>query len=298
MLEFRPITLKDKKWMDPILKSENSRSADYNFGNLYVWDRYYRMLVSRHEDRIILKVFSGDAPMYSYPIGSGDIKSAFEEMINIAESEGNALAVCGVEEEGRQIMEDLYPGRFVFELDEDECDYMYLAEKLSTFSGKALHGQKNHCNYFEKTYSWEFRELTRELIPECLDMLRCWTETNRDRLDRSITVEHDAAVRGFASFECLDLEGGVLFADGRIVGYSVGEMTNEDTFDVHFEKAVTEIKGAYPMVCREMTRLAMSKHEGLVYMNREDDMGLEALRNAKMNLKPEYILKKYIARSR
>ena len=91
------------------------------------------------------------------------------------------------------------------------------------------------------------------------------------------------------------MEGGVLYADGAAVGFSVGEMANSDTFDVHFEKAVVSINGAYPMVCRELTRMLMRKHPGLVYINREEDMGLPALRESKLSYKPEYLLKKYAA---
>ena len=64
---------------------------------------------------------------------------------------------------------------------------------------------------------------------------------------------------------------------------------------MHFEKARVDINGAYPMVCRELTRMLMAKHPNLKYMNREDDMGLESLRTSKLSYKPEYLLKKYTA---
>ena len=83
---------------------------------------------------------------------------------------------------------------------------------------------------------------------------------------------------------------------GKILGFSLGEMCAEDTFDVHFEKAQIDINGAYPMVCRELTRMLMARHPQLQFMNREDDMGLEPLRQSKLSYKPEYLLNKYIAR--
>ena len=294
MLEFRPVKLKDKEWMKPILLSQNSRSADFCFGNIYVWDRKYKLLAARYEDSVILKNFEYDVPMYSYPAGRGDLKSAVDEIIADARSGGYTPVLCGVEKNGVKELTEIYNGAFTFEQDTDESDYIYLAEKLSTFSGKTLHGQKNHCNRFEKEHEWEFKKLTREMIPECLDMLRSWTETNKDRLDRSIILEHDAAMKGFASYESLDFLGGVLFADGQIAGYSVGERNCDDTFDVHFEKALADMPGAYTMVCREMTKLAVETYEGIKYINREEDMGLERLRKAKMELKPEFILEKYI----
>ena len=56
------------------------------------------------------------------------------------------------------------------------------------------------------------------------------------------------------------------------------------------------MNGAYPMVCRELTRMMLQRHPGLVYINREDDMGFESLRRSKLSYKPEYLLNKYIAR--
>lgn len=178
----------------------------------------------------------------------------------------------------------------------DCADYIYRADRLSTYSGKALHGKKNHCNRFEAENDWDFVPLTRELIPGCLDMLDLWSEENAGRLDESIAYEHDAIIRAFAAFEQLGLEGGVLRVSGRIVGFTVGEFACRDTFNVHFEKAEAEINGAYPMVCRELTRMLMAKYPELVYMNREDDMGFESLRRSKLSYKPEYLLKKYTAR--
>ena len=101
-----------------------------------------------------------------------------------------------------------------------------------------------------------------------------------------------------AVYEKLGLEGGVLRSGGKIIGFSMGEMAGRDPFDVHFEKADIDINGAYPMVCRELTRMVMQNHPELLYMNREDDMGLESLRTSKLSYKPEFMVRKFTARMR
>ena len=83
-----------------------------------------------------------------------------------------------------------------------------------------------------------------------------------------------------------------------ILAVTVGEVINSDTFCTHFEKAYTDIDGAYTMLCREMARMVMAKHPDVRYVNREDDMGNPALRTSKLSYKPEEILIKYIVRSR
>lgn len=296
MVEFKTVTLCDKQWVDEIVMTENNPSADYNFGNIYIWDKFYRQLICPFQGRMLTKLRYEGRPAFVFPIGSGPLRPAIEALREFAAYKDYALSIRGVTEKHKAMLEEEYPGRFLYSEDESCADYIYLAEKLSTYSGKALHGKKNHCNRFEAENDWEFVPLTRELIPGCLDMLSLWSEENAQRLDKSVAFEHDAIIRAFAAFERLGLEGGVLRSGGRIVGFSLGEMCSRDTFNVHFEKAEIGLNGAYPMVCRELTRMLMAKHPELVYMNREDDMGLESLRRSKLSYKPEYLLKKYTAR--
>ena len=126
-------------------------------------------------------------------------------------------------------------------------------------------------------------------------MLEAWTADNAERLDASIVYEHEAIERAFTHYEALGLEGGVLFADGKLLGFSFGAMISHDTFDTFVEKAAADVNGAYPMVCRELARMLMARHKELRFINREDDMGLESLRHSKESYKPLYRLKKYTA---
>ena len=297
MIAFKPVTLCDKSWVDEIVMAEDSRSADYNFGNIYIWDNRYRQLIARRDGRMLTKLRYEGKPTFVFPIGTGPLRPAIEALREYAAAHAyEPFCLRGITEEHRALLEREYPGAFVYTEDTDNADYLYEAGKLATYAGKALHGKKNHCNRFEAENDWRFVPLTRALIPDCLDMLDMWSEENADRLFRSILYEHTAIVRAFAAFEKLSLEGGVLFANDKLVGFTLGEMISSDTFDVHFEKAETALNGAYPMTCRELTRMMMAKHPALRYINREDDMGIETLRRSKESYKPAYLLKKYTAR--
>ena len=296
MIPFKTVTLCDKPWVDELVFAENSPSADYNFGNIYIWDKHYRQLIARCGDRMLTKLRYEGQPAFVFPIGSGPLRPAIEALRAFAAERGYPLVLRGVTPAHMLHLNAEYPDRFRFAPERDNWDYLYLAEKLASYAGKALHGKKNHCNRFEAENEWEFRPLSYELIPGCLDMLDVWSEENSARLDKSVAFEHDAIVRAFAAYEWLGLEGGVLFAGGKIVGFSLGEMCSADTFDVHFEKAQIDLNGAYPMVCRELTRMLMARHPQLRYMNREDDMGLESLRQSKQSYKPIGMVEKYIAR--
>ncbi len=296
MIPFKTVTLCDKLWVDEIVFAENSPSADYNFGNIYIWDKHFRQLIARCGDRMLTKLRYEGQPAFVFPIGAGPLRPAIEALRAFADERGYPLVIRGITPAHQMHLDAEYPGRFRYAPERDNWDYLYLAEKLATYSGKSLHGKKNHCNRFEAENDWEFRPLSHDLIPGCLDMLDVWSEENSERLDKSVAYEHDAIIRAFAAYEWLGLEGGVLFANGRIVGFSLGEMCSADTFDVHFEKAQIDLNGAYPMVCRELTRMLLARHPQLKYMNREDDMGLEPLRQSKQSYKPIGMVEKYIAR--
>ena len=289
------MTISDKPFVDGFVAAEDSRSADFNFGNIYLWDSTYRQFLSSAGGRLLTKLKYEDLPFFAFPIGRGDIRAAIEALEEFAAYKGYPLRLRGVTDEHRDLLEDAYPGLFTFSEDRDNFDYIYLAEKLATFSGKKLHGKRNFCNRFEKEHSWEFRRLTRELFPVCMEMLGFW-QREFDVPPDGLEDEHGAIIRAFMRWEALGLEGGVLFADGQCAGFTIGEPINSDTFDVHFEKAYASIPGAYPMVCREFARQILTDHPNVVYLNREDDMGHENLRSAKLEYHPEFLLRKYTAR--
>ena len=199
MIVFKPVTLCDKAWVDELVLAENSPSADYNFGNIYIWDKRYRQLISRCGDRMLTKLRYAGKPFFVFPIGRGPLRPAVETLRAYAMFKCyHPFCLRGITEENRRELEAEYPGCFVYEEDTDNADYIYLAEKLSTYAGKALHGKKNHCNRFEAENDWDFAPLTRALIPGCLDMLDIWSGENMDRLDKSVSYEHDAIIRAFA----------------------------------------------------------------------------------------------------
>ena len=76
----------------------------------------------------------------------------------------------------------------------------------------------------------------------------------------------------------------------------MGSFLNEDTFDIHFEKAREDIPGAYNAINREFARYLRQKYPQLKWLNREEDMGLEGLRKAKLGYNPDHMVDKYWAR--
>ena len=295
MLNFHPLGLEDKPLIDAVTGPEGSRSADFCFGNMFLWDEKFKQQVAVFQGYPIVLCCAYDHPIFPYPVGCGDPGPIIDAMGRYAAAQGFPLVIRGLERRHMAALETLYPGGFSFTEDRDYADYVYEAERLQTLGGKKLHGKRNHINRFIEEHDWRFERLTPALFPACRALLDRWAATEEDT-DGSVAVEHRAIERAFAHYEALGLLGGALFAEGELVGFTIGEKLASDTFDVHFEKSLSEINGAYPMVNREFVKLICSLDANIRYVNREDDMGLENLRKSKSSYDPCFLLEKFTAR--
>ena len=295
MPELLRVSLELSDALDRYCKTENSRSADYSFANIYMWDERFCQSVALCGDRLVTLLHRKGETYFAFPIGSGSLDPAFSFMREYCRENGIPLRLCGLLHEHVQMLNEYCPSGFEFSEDRDYSDYIYLTEKLAEYPGRHLHSKRNFCNRFEAEHDWKYVPMTKELLGECRELLDSWLHDSAERLTDDISYETSAITRCFDSFELLKLEGGVLYADGRPVGFTVGEVISEDTYCTHFEKAFSDLDGAYPMLCRECARQIQKEHPEISYVNREDDMGNPSLRRSKLSYKPESILIKYLA---
>jgi len=89
----------------------------------------------------------------------------------------------------------------------------------------------------------------------------------------------------------LNLDGLVLKADGKIVALTIGTLEG-DTFITHFEKVDYNYSGASQMI---NFLLANYIKEKATYINREEDLGIEGLRKAKLSYNPIKMIESYTA---
>ena len=295
--EFQKIKLADQDWMTTFLAAENSLTTDGCFGTFYLWGDAFGQMVAQTGNRLLLYYDVPEQPFFAYPAGSGSLEPAIRSMERKAAAAGTTLVIKGVTEQQKEDLEAERPGYFEFVESRANADYIYEVETLATLAGRKLHGKRNHCHRFEQSWpDWRFEKLERAHFPQCMALLDHWVENHVEQAVDIQTAERFALERAFADYENLNLEGGALFVGAKLVAFTIGEPVSTNGFDIHFEKAMTEFGGAYPMVNREFVRHLKSCYPGLRYINREEDLGLENLRRAKESYQPAFILKKYIAR--
>ncbi|MBQ4370497.1 MAG: DUF2156 domain-containing protein [Oscillospiraceae bacterium] len=298
MLFTSPLLPEDYERFAPAFLAENSECSELSFNTTYLWQGSFASAACMHGSRLILKSTAGHHCAYSFPIGGGELAPAIDAISEDAAENGCPLVIRCITPENRQKLEDAFPGRFVFSENRDAFEYVYTAEALAELSGKKLHAKRNHINRFISEYDWSFAPLTPADIPECRSMSRVWASENEGKSGIGFYMDLAALETAFRDYEKLSLIGGVLRVSGKIAAFTIGSKINTDTFDVHFEKAFTGIDGAYTMINREFVRYVRSIMPDIKYINREDDMGSEGLRKAKLSYHPDHMVLKYTAREK
>ncbi|WP_407308241.1 DUF2156 domain-containing protein [Desulfosporosinus sp. SB140] len=295
MIDFKEIELHDKKWIEPLLTIADMRGSHQNFTNIFAWSKIYNYRVAQVAGYLVVKGVVDDIPYYFYPAGSGNLKSVFEVMKQDAVSCKHEFVLAGISPEDILMINREYPEHFEYKEMRDSFDYVYFLDKLVTLSGNSLHSKRNYLNRFMKeNHDWFFEPINRDNLSECWEMNQEWCKINPCD-EGSIYKENCAVRRCFNHFPELGLEGGLIRVEGKVIAYTMGEKLNSDTYVIHIEKAFGNIVGAYQMINHEFASLIKKNYPNLIYVNREEDMGVEGLRKAKLSYHPDRMEEKYMA---
>jgi len=291
MIDFQKLTLENKAEYEAILRAVPERSCEYSFANLYLWGR--QQVAFRFGCVLFFSHFFGRT-VYPYPIGSGDKQAAIEAIREDARQRGIPCRFSSMNQEDIRELEALFPGEFVIHCSRDSFDYVYDIHALADLKGKKLQKKRNHLNRFRLNHpDCRTEPLAAANQEAALEMVQAWyrSRTAQDP-EGNYLLEEIALTKALRDYAALEMEGIVLVEEGRILALTMGSRLSGDTYDIHFEKAREDVDGAYAAVNSEFARYLREKHPELKYLNREDDMGLEGLRKAKLSYYPHHMIEK------
>lgn len=295
MIDFQRLRPADRTVYDQYLKNSGLRGCGYSFANLNMWGRQRGAFVGGY--LVLLSQFDRRS-VYPFPVGQGDIAPVLAAVIADAKERGIPCCFVSMNKEDCETLERLYPGKFRFHSDRDTFDYLYNIDDLADLRGRKFQRKRNHLHRFREAHPRCVAvPMTAEKLPAVKAMTDDWfaARLKADPLE-DFHLERVALERAFADPEGLGLEGMVLEEDGRILAMTMGSALTDTVFDVHFEKARLDIEGAYNAINYEFARHLREKYPCLRYLDREDDMGLEGLRKAKLSYNPAILLEKHWAR--
>jgi len=299
MLDFKNLELSDRDAVTPYLTADGAIMSDRTFASLYIWRKQYGVQICFKDDLLyFLSNDIGDRRTYYMPLclnGNCDLPRAMEEIEQDAAAHDQPWQVVLVTEAGKNAIEAAYPDKYAFVADRDGFDYIYRAEDLRALKGKKFQAKRNYTNRFKNLYEdrWEYRAIDPAADRELLHAYTlAWGRARSgDGYQEDYAHELRAINEALDHYEALNMRGGMLLVDGKIVAYTLASVYADGIIDVLFEKADTAIDGAYPMINNQF---AIHEFDGFELVNREEDMGIEGLRTAKLSYNPVQLTEKYI----
>ena len=310
MIKFKDLSTSDRALIQRFTLYGERQNCDLSFSNLISWRFLYNTQFAVIDDYLVFRFHTGRHLAYMMPIpkpqvmedGSYRVQPCDEcsvEVIRAIRDDsiamGHPFLMLGVCNYMVDLIEQSFPDTFTIEPNRNFADYIYTRDKLINLSGKKLQSKRNHINKFKSLYpQYTYRPLTEDLIPQCLELEKQWRKVSKDDtdeqdLDESLSIELRSMTRAFHRWDRLGLTGGTIWVDDKLVAFTFGCPINQTTFDVCVEKADVNYEGAFSIINQEFV-----KHlpEQYCYINREEDMGNEGLRRAKLSYHPDILLEK------
>ena len=295
MLEFKRMDPAFREEYNALLAASGRQGCEYTFVNISLWGR---QRMAKFQDWVILFSQYGRYSVYPFPVGVGDPRAVLDAIFEDARLRGIPCRLTGLDQEDCALLESYCPGKFRFHPDRDSFDYVYKIEDLALLKGKRYQSKRNFCNRFwSANPHCGLAPITKENLPQVLAMLDRWYQ-DRLRSDpyQDFLLEQLALNRAFSQWEQLGMIGMALTDGEQVVAFSMASPLGNDTFDVHFEKALDIADGAYAAINQGFARYLMEQYPHVKFLNREDDMGLPGLRKAKLSYHPDHMVEKYWAR--
>jgi len=294
MIDFHRTTLEDKARYEEILFGCPERGCEYSFANKYLWGR--QEIAFLHGCAAFFSHFNGKS-VYPYPIGPGDKKAVIGEILADARQRGIPCRITGMTAGDKAELEGWFPDVFAFRISRDDYDYVYAIDALADLRGKKLQKKRNHFNRFVAAHpDYRCVPLNCETFPRALHMVNDWfVHRKQIHPEGDYLLENLALAKAFRQFEPLGMEGIALLDGDTVLAVTMGTRMSQETYDIHFEKAREDVDGAYNAINCEFARYLRLKYPEIRFLNREDDMGLEGLRKAKLSYHPDHMVEKHWA---
>lgn len=291
--DFIGFELEHRDFVQSRLSAYTPETSELTFTNLFIWCEANALTWSMLEDRLVVVSRTAEGCVCCFgPIGPEPRVQATRTVLAWLAAQGEADP--RIERADARLMSELVEaGEFVAEPAREHFDYVYLAEKLVSLSGRKLHPQKNHVNRFKRAHEFAYLPLDDETMHGCFELLGKWCDFRICQERPGVKVECEAAHLALAHHGALGVQGGVIVMDGAVQAFALGEMLNAETAVIHIEKADPENHDLFAVINQQFCEHCWAD---ALYVNREQDLGDEHLRQTKLSYHPERLVEKYTVR--
>lgn len=288
-LDFEHVTVDDIELIQTYLKKSRYEESNHNIVNMMLWLDWYPLWKCVDENWMLLLGIHERELFIYMPLCE---ETYFDEAITKAKAIFDQAKVpfvlsCFTSEAMKRVIQ-LFPNYRACAVRES-YDYIYETEKLRTFAGKKLQKKRNHLNAFYNEYADRFvyEKMNAELAIECIEFLHSWKIESEDEF---LIEEKKGVVRVLELWDKLPAVGGIIRIDQQIKAFTIGSSLTKNMGQINIEKADDSVRGLYQAIVKEFLA---REFLDVPYVNREDDIGKENIRAAKMAYYPAFMIEKY-----
>lgn len=312
VFDWKTLSIKDINLLQSSLKTKSLLGSDSTLANIFLLQKKYNIQCCIKND-IFFRFYNGQDSRYGFafpiPLKTANtdyLKTSIQLLLEFLKESKQPIPLCLFTQEQKNqfdkcLRENFSSAQIKWDSNRNDSDYIYLFEKLSSLSGKSLQKKKNHVSRFCRTYEnqWNFKTFPENNISK--DILYVAEQWFKDRFsvkdeensfsETALRFEQECIKNALLYHDILKFKGGVLYINDEPVGMTMAAQTSQDCIDIIFEKVLPSyaLNGGYSAINN-----FFSKHcSQFMYINREEDMGVEGLRKAKLSYKPEILLDKF-----
>jgi hypothetical protein len=286
--DFKPVTLADRAFFEHQYALYPQVHSDNTFTNMVCWNHYAQYTYAFVEKNVIIASTIGSVTRFRAPIGPRN-PALLRSLIRLASDVSDNEPIVLIDPETARWMLDICPGINLVP-DRNHFEYVYRAADLSELPGKTYLTIRRQINKFRKNCTSVVEPISKENWADVKRFLIEWCEWKGCEGDPVLAHEKEAVFFAIDHFDQLPLRGLVIRVFSKIGAISLYEPMTSDTALVHFEKGLPDCEGIYKAINNEAAvRLA----KNFTYINRESDLGVAGLREAKLRYHPHHMVEVY-----
>ncbi len=278
----RPLELNDRSLLQGHFMALQSVISEFSFANLFLFRHVHAYTVTTLGDSLILFGQGYDGRPYFLPPLCGDRGESARKLLD------EGFTLYGADEQF--VAEQLAGMGYAVTADRDNDDYLYLRSELAELPGNRFHKKKNRISYFATRHEYTIEPYSRKHLTASLRLVDDWQRAHAEGESSSQAAETAGTREGLELADDLGLTGVVVLTEKGVSAFALGEQLSDTTNVCHFEKADPFLEGASQLVNREYARLLPVE---CTWINREQDLGEEGLRRAKLSYHPAGMVGKF-----
>lgn len=266
--------------IQPQLAHLSLELSEYCFANLLLFEKNHDYKIITGKTGTFLEGSAQDHHRYIMPLEDLDLNAAY--LAELKELSSHYDYIFPIPERWLPHFSQM---NWEHTYSDNESDYIYSYEKMSTFAGKKYHKKRNLVHQHTKLYEVDHRALTAEDIPQCIEIVNQWSLRYQELTGKG-DHDLDSCVLALQNMEKLNLNGCITLADNKISGFALGEFIGTSSlYAIHFAKAAIEYKGIYQYLFQTFSANYVDSTR-CEFINLEQDLGLDGLRQTKHSYYP------------